>query len=107
MHSITLNQWQHPHSYKVENLQGERKTLLVIGITVTMMVIEIGAGYMFGSMALLADGWHMGTHAAALAITVFAYIYARRHADNPQYSFSTGKVGVLGGFAMPVLSSLS
>ena len=72
MHSITLNQWQHPHSYKVENLQGERKTLLVIGITVTMMVIEIGAGYMFGSMALLADGWHMGTHAAALAITVFA-----------------------------------
>jgi len=103
MHSITLNQWQHPHSYKVENLQGERKTLLVIGITVTMMVIEIGAGYMFGSMALLADGWHMGTHAAALAITVFAYIYARRHADNPQYSFSTGKVGVLGGFASAVV----
>jgi cation diffusion facilitator family transporter len=103
MHSITLNQWQHPHSYKVENPQGERKTLLVIGITVTMMVIEIGAGYMFGSMALLADGWHMGTHAAALAITVFAYVYARRHADNPQYSFSTGKVGVLGGFASAVV----
>ena len=67
------------------------------------MIIEIGAGYLFGSMALLADGWHMGTHAAALSITVFAYIYARRHADNPQYSFSTGKVGVLGGFASAVV----
>jgi cation diffusion facilitator family transporter len=54
-------------------------------------------------MALLADGWHMGTHAAALSITVFAYMFARRHADNPRYSFSTGKVGVLGGFASAVV----
>jgi cation diffusion facilitator family transporter len=68
-----------------------------------MMVVEIGAGYLFGSMALLADGWHMGTHAAALSITVFAYTYARRHADNPRYTFSTGKVGVLGGFASAVI----
>jgi cation diffusion facilitator family transporter len=68
-----------------------------------MMIIEIGAGYLFGSMALLADGWHMGTHAAALSITVFAYRYARRHADNPQFTFSTGKVGVLGGFASAVV----
>ena len=67
------------------------------------MVVEIGAGYLFGSMALLADGWHMGTHAAALSITVFAYTYARRHADNPRYTFSTGKVGVLGGFASAVI----
>jgi len=64
-----------------------------------MMTVEISTGHLFGSMALLADGWHMGTHAAALSITVFAYIYARRHADNPRYTFSTGKVGVLGGFA--------
>ena len=76
---------------------------MVIIITVFMMIIEIGAGHLFGSMALLADGWHMGTHAAALLITVFAYIYARRHADNPKYSFSTGKVGVLGGFASAVV----
>ena len=103
MHSSTLKDWQHPHSFKIENAQGERRTWLVIVITVAMMVIEIGAGYLFGSMALLADGWHMGTHAAALSITVFAYIYARRHADNPQYSFSTGKVGVLGGFASAVV----
>ena len=103
MHSNTLYQWQHPHRLKVENSQGENRTKLVILITVMMMTVEISAGYMFGSMALLADGWHMGTHAAALLITVFAYIYARRHADNPQYSFSTGKVGVLGGFASAVV----
>ncbi len=72
---------------------------MVILLTVSMMVIEICSGLLFGSMALLADGWHMGTHAAALGITVFAYNYARRHADNPRYSFGTGKVGALGGFA--------
>jgi cation diffusion facilitator family transporter len=103
MHSSTIHLWQHTHSYSVENRQGERRTWQVIFITVAMMVIEIVAGYLFGSMALLADGWHMGTHAAALSITVFAYGYARRHADNPQYSFSTGKVGVLGGFASAVV----
>src|SRR6056300_1547325 len=103
MHSSTLQEWQHPHSFRIENTQGERRTWLVIIITVSMMIIEIGSGYLFGSMALLADGWHMGTHAAALSITVFAYIYARRHADNPKYSFSTGKVGVLGGFASAVV----
>jgi cation diffusion facilitator family transporter len=103
MHSFTLDQWQHPHKFKVENVQGERRTWLVIIITLSMMIVEIGAGYIYGSMALLADGWHMGTHAAALLITVFAYIYARHHADNPQYSFSTGKVGVLGGFSSAVV----
>jgi cation diffusion facilitator family transporter len=103
MHSSTLTQWQHSHSYTVDNPQGEKRTKLVIMITVIMMTIEIYTGYLFGSMALLADGYHMGTHAAALSITVFAYIYARRHADNPRYSFSTGKVGVLGGFASAVV----
>lgn len=103
MHNSTLKLWQHTHNYSVENKQGEKRTWLVIFITVIMMIIEIGAGYLFGSMALLADGWHMGTHAAALSITVFAYSYARRHADNPRYSFSTGKVGVLGGFASAVV----
>jgi len=96
MHSFTLQKWQHPHRFRIENAQGERRTRLVIVITTVMMFIEIGAGYIFGSMALLADGWHMGTHAAALAITVFAYNYARRNADNPDNTFSTGKVGVFG-----------
>jgi cation diffusion facilitator family transporter len=103
MHSTTIHLWQHSHDFLIENRQGERRTWQVIFITVIMMVIEIGAGYLFGSMALLADGWHMGTHAAALSITVFAYRYARRHADNPRYSFSTGKVGALGGFASAVV----
>jgi len=67
------------------------------------MIIEIIAGFAFGSMALLADGWHMGTHAIALGITAFAYYYARRHASSPRYSFGTGKVGVLGGFTSAVV----
>ena len=83
---------------------GERNTRRVILLTLLMMLIEIAAGYMFGSMALLADGWHMGTHAVALGITAFAYYYARRkHSDDPNYSFGTGKVGVLGGFASAVV----
>jgi cation diffusion facilitator family transporter len=66
------------------------------------MFAEIAAGTVFGSMALLADGWHMGTHVAAFLITLFAYRYARRHALDPGYTFGTGKVGVLGGFASAI-----
>ncbi len=102
MHIYNLDQWQHVHHFHIEGTQGERNTRRVIALTLTMMIIEIGAGTAFGSMALLADGWHMGTHAAALGITAFAYAYARRHKDNPRYSFGTGKVGVLGGFASAV-----
>ena len=74
----------------------------MVAITVTMMVVEIAAGMLFGSMALLADGWHMGTHAAALGIAVFAYVYARKHATDPRYTFGTGKVGSLAGFGSAV-----
>ncbi len=102
MHIHNLGEWQHSHHFHVEDTHGERNTRYVIALTVTMMVFEITAGWVFGSMALLADGWHMGTHAAALSITVFAYWYARRHKDNPRYSFGTGKVGVLGGFASAI-----
>jgi cation diffusion facilitator family transporter len=76
--------------------------MIVILITAVMMLAEIAAGMFYGSMALLADGWHMATHVAAFGITLFAYRYARRHADNPRYSFGTGKVGVLGGFASAI-----
>ncbi|GAB4258951.1 MAG: CDF family Co(II)/Ni(II) efflux transporter DmeF [Methylomicrobium sp.] len=71
-------------------------------LTLLTMLAEIAAGIFYGSMALLADGWHMGTHVAAFMITVFAYRYARKHAENPRFSFGTGKVGVLGGFASAV-----
>ena len=102
MHIYNLHRWKHSHRYEIDNRHAERNTRLVILLTLTMMIVEIAAGYLFGSMALLADGWHMGTHAAALGITAFAYSYARRHADDPHYSFGTGKVGVLGGFASAV-----
>jgi cation diffusion facilitator family transporter len=68
-----------------------------------MMTVEIIAGMAFGSMALLADGWHMGTHAVALGITLFAYKYASKHAKNPRYTFGTGKISVLGGFTSAVI----
>ncbi len=99
MHIHTLYQWEHSHRFNGGDEQSERNTHRVVLLTISMMIIEIAAGLAFGSMALLADGWHMGTHAVALGITALACWYARRHADNPCYSFGTGKVGVLGGFA--------
>jgi cation diffusion facilitator family transporter len=93
----------HAHTFDTDRpVEGERRTRWVVAITVAMMVAEIVAGTAFRSMALLADGWHMGTHAAALGVAVFAYVYARRHAADPRYSFGTGKVGALGGFASAV-----
>lgn len=102
MHTHNLNQWQHSHDFHVSSSHGERRTLHVVILTACMMVIEIGAGYLYGSMALLADGWHMGTHVAALGIALFAYSYARHHARNPRFTFGTGKVGSLGGFASAI-----
>jgi len=92
--------WQHDHRFGADApTGGERRTRWVVGITLAMMAGEIAAGTLYGSMALLADGWHMGTHAAALGVTLFAYVYARRHAGDARYTFGTGKVGALGGFA--------
>ena len=102
MHIYTLENWRHSHDFSVENEKGERRTLYVLILTAVTMVVEIAAGSVFGSMALLADGWHMGTHVAAFMITIFAYRYARKHAKNPAYAFGTGKVSVLGGFASAV-----
>jgi cation diffusion facilitator family transporter len=82
---------------------GERRTLLVVLLTAGMMGVEIAAGLAFGSMALLADGLHMASHASALGISLFAYIYARRRARHPRFSFGTGKVNALAAFASAVL----
>ena len=82
---------------------GERNTRRVIALTLVTMVAEVVAGSVYNSMALLADGWHMGSHAAALGITWFAYYWSRRNARNQRYSFGTGKVGVLGGFTSAVV----
>lgn len=93
---------QHSHDFVSHNQKGEKRTLYVLILTVTTMVVEIASGTMFGSMALLADGWHMGTHAAAFCITLFAYRYAKQNAHNDRFSFGTGKVSVLGGFTSAI-----
>jgi cation diffusion facilitator family transporter len=102
MYVQTLKDWQHSHEYAVKNEKGELRTKYVLILTAVTMVVEIIAGSVYGSMALLADGWHMGTHVAAFLIAIFAYHYARKHSSNPAYSFGTGKVNVLGGFASAI-----
>jgi cation diffusion facilitator family transporter len=104
MEEDALARWRHDHSFGQDRRRpGESATLLVIAITATMMVVEIAAGVLFGSMALLADGLHMASHAVALGINAYAYAYARRHARDESYSFGTGKVNTLGGFTGAVL----
>ncbi|MEM7435898.1 MAG: CDF family Co(II)/Ni(II) efflux transporter DmeF, partial [Myxococcota bacterium] len=103
MHQDQLNDWQHSHSFGNADIPpGERRTRWVIVLTLATMVVELYAGFVFNSMALLADGWHMASHAAALLVAAFAYRFARRHAHDPRFSFGTGKVGALGGFASGV-----
>ncbi|KJG38704.1 cation transporter [Photobacterium angustum] len=94
---------QHDHDFSSHDQQGEKGTLYVLLLTLTTMLIEIVAGTVYGSMALLADGWHMGTHAAAFCITLFAYRYARKHSNNDRFSFGTGKVSVLGGYTSAIV----
>jgi cation diffusion facilitator family transporter len=104
MNNDDLNASGHAHSFGQEaKRSGETRTLVVIALTAVTMAAEISAGLLFGSMALLADGLHMGSHATALGINAFAYRYARRHAGSPRFSFGTGKVNALGGFAGAVL----
>lgn len=106
MHSHSISHWQHKHDFVSINPNGEKRTLWVLWLTLITMVAEITAGSVFGSMALLADGWHMGTHAAAFLITIFAYRYARKHTNNKAFSFGTGKVSVLGGFTSAIALGL-
>ncbi|KAF0220328.1 MAG: putative cation efflux [Rhodospirillaceae bacterium] len=97
----------HSHVYLGASQQrNERRTWVVIALTSVTMVAEIVAGTVFGSMALVADGWHMSTHAAALLIAALAYLFARRHAHDPRYSFGTGRLGDLAAFASAVVLAL-
>lgn len=97
----------HEHVFLGEDhARNERRTWLVIAITASMMVVEIVAGNVFGSMALTADGWHMSTHAAAMLIAALAYLYARKHVGNPRFSFGTGKLGDLAAFASAIVLAL-
>jgi cation diffusion facilitator family transporter len=104
MYSHSTANWQHQHTFGQDRpREGERRTLLVLALTAATMAVEVAAGLGFGSVALLADGLHMGSHATALGINAFAYAYARRHAADPRFAFGTGKVNGLGGYTGAVL----
>ena len=94
--------WSHHHLFHRDNAAAERSTRVVMWITLVMMVIEIVAGWWFNSMALLADGWHMSSHAFAIGLSAFAYAAARRYAQDPRFAFGTWKVEILGGFASAI-----
>ncbi|MFT3820292.1 MAG: CDF family Co(II)/Ni(II) efflux transporter DmeF [Rubrivivax sp.] len=102
MHTEDLAPWRHEHVFDRGNAAGERGTTWVMLITAAMMVAEIAAGWRFNSMALLADGVHMSSHAVAIGLNAFAYAAARRHARDPRYAFGTWKIEILGGFASAV-----
>lgn len=99
MHPHDLADWRHEHIFDTGNSAGERGTRLVMWITLAMMVVEIAAGWFYNSMALLADGLHMSSHAVAIGLSAFAYAAARKHARDPRFAFGTWKIEVLGGFA--------
>jgi cation diffusion facilitator family transporter len=103
MHRTDHSRFRHSHDFALDSSVAERRTRIVIAITAAMMVLEITVGIASNSMALLADGWHMGTHVTAFLITALAYYFSRRHAANPLHSFGTAKIGVLGGFASAVV----
>jgi len=92
----------HVHVFEQASGVAERSTWIVMWITAVTMVVEIAAGWWFNSMALLADGWHMSSHAVAIGLSAFAYATARRYSDDPRFAFGTWKVEVLGGFASAI-----
>jgi cation diffusion facilitator family transporter len=104
MQSQSIARWQHDHDFLgAKHGSHERRTWAVVALTTVMMITEIGGGTLFGSMALVADGLHMGTHVAALSIAAVAYSFARKHVGNDWFSFGTGKFGELAAFASAVI----
>ena len=95
--------YRHSHTFNEGNPLAERNTLYTVLLTATMMVVEIAGGWVFNSMALLADGWHMSSHAVALGLSVFAYACARRYANDKRFAFGTWKIEILGGYTSAVL----
>ena len=103
MHSDTLSDWLHEHVFDEGSQAAERGTRLVMWITLVTMVVEIGAGWWFNSMALLADGWHMSSHALAIGLSAMAYVTARTYARDPRFAFGSWKIEVLAGFASAIM----
>jgi len=102
MHTENLSNWIHDHVFDTGNDAAERSTRVVMWITAVMMVVEIAAGWWYNSMALLADGWHMSSHAVAIGLSAMAYATARRYAKGPRFAFGTWKIEILGGFASAI-----
>ncbi|MFT3931649.1 MAG: CDF family Co(II)/Ni(II) efflux transporter DmeF [Spongiibacteraceae bacterium] len=102
MHKDDVSAWLHDHVFHEGSETAERSTRLVMWITIVAMVIEIAAGWWFNSMALLADGWHMSSHAVAIGLSAAAYNAARRYARDPRFAFGTWKIEVLGGFGSAI-----
>lgn len=103
MTTQTSDRWQHSHQFHTSNLGAERKTRLAVWLTAVMMVAEIAGGWFFNSMALLADGWHMSSHALALGLSLLAYAAAQRYAGDRRFAFGTWKIEILGGYSSALL----
>ena len=99
MNTDDLSDWIHDHVFDEGSETAERSTRLVMWITAAMMGLEIAAGWLYNSMALLADGWHMSSHALAIGLSAMAYVTARTYAKDPRFAFGTWKIEVLAGFA--------
>src|ERR1700694_4723151 len=107
MHTHSIEDFRHAHVFLGEaHARNERKTWIVIAICAAMMVAEIVGGVWFGSVALVADGLHMSTHAGALLLAALAYTYARRYAGDPRFTFGTGKLGDLAGFTSAIVLAM-
>ena len=102
MHTDMIKQISHEHDFDGIDHANEKRTLTVVIITAVTMCAEIIAGILTGSMALLADGWHMGTHALALGIAYFAYVMARKFSGSSKFGFGTGKFGILSAYTSAI-----
>lgn len=102
MHTDDLTRWTHDHAFNGGDAGAERSTWIVMWITAAAMLVEIAAGWWFNSMALLADGWHMSSHAVAIGLSAMAYATARRYAGDVRFTFGTWKIEILGGFASAI-----
>jgi len=103
LHQEQIELWQHQHIFNVDKKTIERRTLIVVIITFVTMIAEILFGWITNSMALLADGWHMGTHAFALGISLIAYVMARKYAKDETFTFGTWKIEILGAYTSAIV----
>jgi len=106
MHREQIESWQHHHIFNVEKKSIEKSTFIVVIITFITMIAEIFFGWISNSMALLADGWHMGTHAFALGISLMAYMMARKYAKDQSFTFGTWKIEILGAYTSAIVLGL-